>query len=113
MLWLTLTLMPPPSQRLQPLVSLDTSVRIPDTVLFQELGGEMVLLNLATGWYFGLDPIGARIWQLLREHGSLQQAVTRLVDEFDVEPAAAQADAVRLASELCRQGLLELKASPP
>jgi hypothetical protein len=45
-------------------------VRICDDVVFHDLQGELVLLNLKTGVYFGLDSVGTRIWHLIREHGS-------------------------------------------
>ena len=47
--------------------TLESRIRINDDVLFQELHGEGVLLNLKTGVYFGLDPVGRRIWQLAQE----------------------------------------------
>ena len=53
--WTISTIMSPPP-------TLTAEVRANDEVLFQELHGEGVLLNLKTGVYFGLDPVGARIW---------------------------------------------------
>ena len=53
-------------------MSLESRVRIPESVLFQELDGEAVLLHLESGVYFGLDPIGTRMWHLLEESESLQ-----------------------------------------
>jgi hypothetical protein len=43
--------------------SLTSSVRIRDDVLSRDLQGEEVILDLNTGVYFGLDPVGTRIWQ--------------------------------------------------
>lgn len=92
-----------------PPVSLDTPVRIPDSVLFQELSGEMVLLNLERGTYFGLDPMGTRIWQLLRESGSLQRVLARLLEEFDVEEARCRDDVLQLVAELQAHGLVDVR----
>jgi len=58
--------------------SLDSRVQANEGVLYQELQGEAVLLNLATGGYFGLDPVGTRIWQLLLENGQLSKIVERI-----------------------------------
>ena len=46
-------------------------ITVSPEVLFQEVGGEAVLLDLASESYFGLDDVGMRIWQLLQEQGSL------------------------------------------
>ena len=48
--------------------TLHSRVSVNDDVLFQELDGEGVLLNLKTGVYFGLDSVGARVWQLLEKY---------------------------------------------
>ncbi len=48
-------------------VTLDSSIRVSDDVLFEDLHGEGVLLNLKTGVYLGLDPVGTRAWQLLEK----------------------------------------------
>ena len=46
--------------------------RIPEDVVSREVGGEAVLLNLATGTYFGLDGVGTEIWNLLAREGTIE-----------------------------------------
>ena len=89
--------------------SLNDSVKIDDQVVFRELEGEMVLLNLETGIYFGLDPVGTRIWTLLREHESLQQVFEVLLQEYDVPEPVLKADLLRLARELSSHGLARVR----
>jgi len=79
-----------------------------DDVLFQEVGGEAVLLNLASESYFGLDPVGTRIWVLLSEDGSLQRAFDLLCDEYEVEPAQLEADLLGLVEKLAESGLVNV-----
>ena len=67
-------------------ISLDSSVEISDDAIFREMDGEAVILNLESGTYFGLDPVGTRIWQLLEQDGSLRVVFGRMRQEFDVEP---------------------------
>lgn len=99
------------SRRSQSVVSLDAKVRIPEGILFKELAGETVLLNLNTGVYFGLDPIGTRIWHLVQAGRSLSQILAALLDEFDVEPARCESDLRQLVASLCEQGLLQFVTS--
>jgi len=51
-------------------------VTIPDDVVFRDLAGEAVILNLASGIYFGLNEVGTRMWNLLAEHGSTEQILS-------------------------------------
>ena len=77
-------------------------------VLFQEVGGEAVLLDLASESYFGLDDVGTRIWQLLQDGGDLRGVHQRMLDEYDVEPARLEADLLQHLAELADAGLVRL-----
>ncbi len=79
-------------------------------VLFQNLGGEAVLLDLKTETYFGLNPVGTRMWELITSgECSLGEAIDTLLGEFDVERERLEADLLRLAGELAAAGLIELQ----
>jgi hypothetical protein len=79
-----------------------------DDVLFQEVGGEAVLLNLASESYFGLDPVGTRVWQLLSEDPSLSRAHAALLNEYEVESSRLESDLIALVDQLVRSGLARL-----
>jgi hypothetical protein len=76
--------------------------------LFQEVGGEAVLLDLASERYFGLDPVGTRIWTLLGEDDHLQTVHDRLCAEYDAEPDRIAADLLALVGKLAEAGLVEV-----
>ena len=65
------------------MATLTSRVKVNDDVLFQELQGEAVLLNLKSGVYFGLDPVGTRIWQLFAEHEVLRDVAQAVVDDLE------------------------------
>ena len=87
-------------------LTLQTSFTIPDTVVFREIDGDAVLLNLGTGQYFGLNAVGTRVWQLLAELGKPQAVLEGLLREFDVPPAQLEADMLALLEELTGHGLI-------
>ena len=86
-----------------------TRYRVPEAVLFRELGDEAVLLQTATGKYFGLDPVGTRMWQVLAEEGDLEPTCRRLLAEFEVEEARLRRDLVGLLEELKTHRLIEVE----
>lgn len=90
-------------------LSLADSLVIDDKVVFRELDGETVILNLETGIYFGLDDIGTRMWTLLREHQRLHTVLDRMLEEYDVPAATLQEHLLRLAGELSTHGLAQIK----
>jgi hypothetical protein len=85
-------------------------LKIPDGVMFRILGGEAVLLNLASGTYFGLDEVGTRMWQLMSEHGSTDKVVEAMLEEYEVEESLLQRDLDKLVKDLTDNGLVKLDA---
>lgn len=77
-----------------------------DDVLFQEVAGEAVLLNLASERYFGLDAVGTRIWSLLNRNPLLLQAHHELCETYDASPEQLQQDLLTLVTELAEAGLV-------
>lgn len=75
-------------------------------VLDQELEGESVLLNLANENYHGLDDIGTRIWQLLKNDGNIENLITTIIAEYDVEEAIFRQDLTILIEQLLNQNLI-------
>ncbi len=80
---------------------------MPD-VLSQEVSGETVLLDLKGECYFGLDNVGTRIFQLLKEHGDLQKVRDTILKEYDVEEDQLENDLHELVAKLVEAGLVEI-----
>lgn len=89
-------------------VTLASKVTPSDDVLVQEVGGESVLLDLDSERYFGLDPVGTRIWALLADHDSLQPIADAIHAEFDADPERIQQDLLALVGELAEAGLVKV-----
>lgn len=86
-------------------LTLDTVVSVSDDAVFRELEGESVVLNLETGMYYGLDEVGTCAWRAIEPKGALRQAFERVVQDFETERAAAEADLLELAASLVDKGL--------
>ena len=81
-------------------------LRVSDDVVFRELDGEAVILNLDSGIYFGLDDVGTRFWQLIEQDGRVALALEALESEYDVETEVLRADVDRLVAALVEKGLM-------
>ena len=87
-------------------MKLDTRLSIPPQVMSRLVGDETVLLDLASGHYFGVDGVGKLIWESVSDGKTLAETVDAIVDEFDVEKSQAEADVSAFASQLVERGLL-------
>lgn len=81
--------------------------RARDGVIAKMVGTEMVLLDYDRGIYYGLNPVGARVWQLLSEGEAMERILARLADEYDVSPQTLEADVATLLRELEAKELVQ------
>ncbi len=85
------------------------AVTIPQEVLFQDLGEETVLLNVATGKYHGLNGVGSRIWELIQDSNPMEMVLATLLDEFDVSAEHLESDLSQFLGVLQSKGLIDIQ----
>jgi len=85
---------------------LPQKVNISSKALFQEIENEMVILDLAKEQYYGLDDVGARMWQLLSEHGDTTVVVKQLSTYYDADEITLSRDLAQLIEKLRQAGLV-------
>ncbi|HLW83186.1 MAG TPA: PqqD family protein [Candidatus Acidoferrales bacterium] len=76
-----------------------------------DLGGEAAILGMKNSVYYGLNPVGARVWQLLQEPRSVQEICGTIVSEYDVTAERAESDLLQLLQQMLSEGLVELSAA--
>jgi hypothetical protein len=96
-------------------ITLDTIVRAASDQVSCDLDGEAAILNLKSGTYFGLDPVGAFVWNQLATPQPVSRIATAMLEHYDVEPERCHSDLLVLLGQLNQRGLLELQPSviPP
>ena len=84
----------------------DQAFKIGPEVLFQQVSGEVVLLDMASENYFGLDEVGTRIWSLIESGNNVDGIVDTLCQEYEVERDILEGDVMELVSKLIDSGLV-------
>jgi coenzyme PQQ synthesis protein D (PqqD) len=84
------------------------NIKITDNVVWRDLEGEIVILNLTSVVYFSVDGVGTRIWILMSEQVTTEDIIRKLISEFDVEEAQLRSDMESLVKDLAGQGLIEV-----
>jgi hypothetical protein len=80
-------------------------------VMFRAVGEEAVLLHLKSEIYMGLDPVGARMWTLLTESESIENAYQALLGEYDVDGQRLRRDLEEFIGKLVENDLVSLDAA--
>ena len=73
----------------------------------QKVSGEMVILDLNSESYFGLNETGCRIWQLLEADYTKPDILQTLTDEFEVSKQELETDLQALLEALESAGLIQ------
>jgi hypothetical protein len=90
------------------MVTTETKLTPPDQVMFRDLAGEAVLLDLESGRYYGLNESGTRMWSLLVQHGRIDLALRDLLQEYDVPPERIEKELLLFVETLASRKLLHL-----
>lgn len=85
---------------------LDRRLAPSDDAVESAVGDETVILHLVNGTYYGLDPVGTRIWLLLKDGMATHAICRQLADEYGVDLTVIEADARSFLSDLEAQGIL-------
>jgi Coenzyme PQQ synthesis protein D (PqqD) len=87
---------------------LDATVKLPKHVVYRTFVYETVVLNLESGKYHGLNPVGGRMLELLDKNGNVRAVAGRLAEEFDRPQAEIEGDLAEFCADLAERGLIEL-----
>ena len=90
-------------------MNLDQKVTFADTVFAQEVDGEMVLLDMESENYFGLDEVGTAIWQAMQEKETLREVLGLLLEQYEVEEEMLENDLSDFVGKLVERGLVKVE----
>jgi len=89
-------------------MNLDQKITFADTVFAQEVDGEMVLLDMNSENYFGLDEVGTSIWQAMQEKENLKEVFEILLEQYEVEEDILKNDLITFVEKLEESGLVKV-----
>ncbi len=81
--------------------------RTPSYIRYRVIDNEAILVNQKAGEVLGLDEIGTRVFELIREHGALEAVIDALHKEFAIDRESLENEVKGFVDELCSAGLVE------
>jgi hypothetical protein len=98
------------NRRNEAMKDLDYKIIVSESIFAQKIDGEMVLLDMNSENYFGLDSIGTEIWQKIERHeGDLRQVFDTLIEQYEVAPEVLKSDLLLFVENLEKSGLIVVK----
>ena len=74
-----------------------------------DLAGEAVILDFKSGVYYGLNEVGASIWNLIQEPKTVNEIRDAILEEYEVEPEQCDRDLKAILQQLADEGLIEVR----
>jgi len=90
-------------------MELNKKIIFSDTIFAQEVDGEMVLLDMESENYFGLDSVGSAIWSAIEQKQVLQDVYDILLEEYDVKPERLKKDLLDFIAKLETNQLIKVE----
>lgn len=79
-----------------------------DDVIDSEIDDELVMMNIDTGDYFGLNDVATAVWLKVRETTTYSDLIESLIEEFDVKPEQCETEVNELLTQLNAAKLIEV-----
>jgi Coenzyme PQQ synthesis protein D (PqqD) len=90
-------------------LSLQTMVIVSSHQVSCPLGDEAAILNLKNSVYYGMNPVGATVWNLLKQAKTVAEIRDAIIEEYEVEPKRCEQDLFTLLEEMRSEGLIEVR----
>ena len=92
-------------------LTLESKVQRNPEMVSGNMDGEIVMLSLQRGEYFGLDKVGSRIWELIEQLIVVDNIKKVLLDEYEVDVLTCEKDLLEFLEDLESKGLLIVNLS--
>ena len=92
-------------------LTLDSSVVAAKEQVSSNLADEAVILGLKKGVYYGLNPVGATVWNLIQKPRRVDKIRDTLLKEYEIDAERCERDLMALLKELSSEGLVEIRKS--
>lgn len=71
-----------------------------------EKNDEIVILNMESGMFFGLQDVSYDVWKIMEEHRDVASIVNEIVQIYDVARKEAEIDISNIINEMKENGLV-------
>ena len=90
-------------------LDLNTVVVRQQDLVFSEIDNDLVIMSIANSKYYGAESVGRRIWTLIEHPIKVADVCAVLVDEFEVDNAVCERDALAFLGQLMDEKLLKIE----
>lgn len=90
-------------------ISTESIVNRIEDIVASDIDDEKVMMSVEKGEYFGLDPIGSRVWELVEKPIKVSELIDALLLKYDVDRETCERDILAFLEELHESGILQVE----
>jgi hypothetical protein len=90
---------------------LDSVVVATEEHVSSTLDDEEVILDLASGTYYGLNPVGQHVWSFIQSPQTVRAVCDHIQAEFDVQRDRVEQDVLALLNDMRGEKLVRVTGS--
>lgn len=91
------------------IISMQSIVKVAKEGFSCSLEREVAILNQASSMYYGLDPVGAYVWSLMRQPTSVIELRNAMLKKYEVDRHRCERELLDLLQALHGEGLVEVQ----
>jgi hypothetical protein len=89
-------------------ISPDSVVSQIEDIVASDIDDEKVMMSIEKGQYYGLDPVGSRVWELLENPIRVSDLIDELLSRYDVDRETCERDVMAFLVELHEDGIIRM-----
>lgn len=90
-------------------ISMDTTISQTKDIVASDIDGEVVMMSIGNGTYYGIDSIGSRIWELIETPCKVSDLIEKLLEEFEVDRPTCEKDVLKFLEELQKNNTIVIQ----
>lgn len=91
-------------------INIDSTVSQIEDIVASDIDNEKVMMSIEKGQYFGLEPVGSRIWEMIESPVTVSDLIKTLLGQFDVDRETCEQDVLAFLGELDDAGIIQVHA---
>jgi hypothetical protein len=73
-----------------------------------DMDGEVVMMNIEKGTYYGFNSVGSNIWELIHKPIAVKNIIDKLLNEFDIDSNTCEDSVIKFINGLYEEELITL-----
>lgn len=89
------------------IIKMDSKLTRNNDIIFSDMDGETVMMSIDNGEYYGINPIGSRIWNALETPHTPSEIIDMLLPHFDVTREQCLKDVIPFLERMVEKGIIK------